>query len=59
MCCIDILGIVFVIFCFFHTAGGMDFPGIANMFMDKCLICFNMQCIHFYDDQNFLGHFEG
>ena len=20
--------------------------------MDNCLICFNMQCIHLYDDQN-------
>ena len=37
---------------FLHNVGGMDFPGIANMFMDDCLSYFNMQWIHFYDDQN-------
>ena len=37
---------------FFHNVGGMDFPDIANMFMDECLPCFNMQQINFYDSQN-------
>ena len=37
---------------FFHNVGGMDFPDIANMVMDECLPCFNMQWINFYDGQN-------
>ena len=43
------------------NVGGMDFPDIANMFMDECLPCFNMQQINFYDGQNsvFFGCFEG
>ena len=30
----------------------MDFPGIANLFVDGRVSHFNMQWIHFYDDQN-------
>ena len=37
-CCCDRIRNVF-----FHNVGGMDFPDIANMFMDDCLPCFNMQ----------------
>ena len=32
MCCVDIHSIVFVVIVF-HNAGGMDFPGIANFFL--------------------------
>ena len=30
----------------------MDFPDIANMFVDGCLPCFNMQKVNCYDGQN-------